>query len=373
MNRTWTPVVVSLLVLGAPALARAEDAPAAEADTWSSRFEAARVRMEDGDYVHAELELRALAATAPNEADRRVATELADVCSASEKRRANKTDVTIRTTDELWVGYGHAFLYGLGTGTWFAFQVHPGILGGLLLPMVGFSAASIGGLALADALHPLPYGMPHAISTGLEVGLVEGTWIALAQRAHATHSEAQVWHAETTSSLLWGTATAGGIAGGLVGAVRATTPGRAAFVGSLSLWTGTLFALGSATLSPDTTTRAEHAFVAGDVGYNSGLLASLLVSPIVSPSVARVRWIDLGGLGGALLGGGIYSLATQGDGSPRASFASAGVGAALGLGTAIVLTRNMPRDLASSHHGPMVHPIITPTAGGMTVSLGGQL
>jgi hypothetical protein len=188
-------------------------------DAWTKRFDEARLRMEDGDYALASTELRELAAIAPSETDRVRATELAEVCEAS-ARRHKSVDPTIRSTDELWVGYGHAFLYGLGTGTWFAFQVHPSFVGGLFLPVVGFSAASVGALALTDALRPLPYGMPHAISSGLEVGLVEGVWIALAQRAHAQHANERVWHAETTSTLLWSTSTVGGIAGGLVGAFR---------------------------------------------------------------------------------------------------------------------------------------------------------
>lgn len=375
-----TFLLTVLAALGCPAAASAADdaPPGIETErAWTARFDQARSKLVEGDYAHAEALFRALALEAPSPSQRDRATELAEICRASALRLHGVTlSPTIRTTDELWVLYANAFLYGIGSGGWFALQTRPQGVGGLFLPVVGFTALSIGGVALADALKPLPYGVPQAVVAGLQIGLGEGLWAVMWQRgvARSHDDDREVWRASTTSTVLWATATAGALAGGFLGAALHTTPGRASFVSSTSFWTGSLFALTFAALTPDVRLRSEHAFAGGDIGYNAGLFSGMLLAPLVEPSIARVRWLDIGGLGGGLLTAGLYSVIAQDAATPRATFAAMALGSVAGLGVTWALTSHMPRDVHGAAPAvPPVRPTVMPAAGGVTVGLVGEL
>jgi hypothetical protein len=144
-------------------------------------------------------------------------------------------------------------------------------------------------------------------------------------------------------------------------------------VSSTSFWTGSLFALTFAALTPDIRLRSEHAFVAGDIGYNAGLFSGMLLAPLVAPSIARVRWLDIGGLGGGLLAGGLYSVIAQDGATPRATFAAMALGSVAGLGVTWALTSHMPRDIHATHETPPVRPMVMPAVGGVTVGVVGEL
>lgn len=375
-------IALSLLAaLGCPAVvSAAEDAPeTVEAErAWTVRFDHARSNLVAGDYLRAEAAFRQLALDAPSPSQRDLANQLAEISLASARRaRGIVSPTAIRTTGELWLLYSHAFLYGLGTGAWFALETRPQVVGGLLLPVVGFSAASIGAVALADALGPLPYGVPQAVVAGLHIGLAEGLWAVTWQRgiARVHEDDREVWRERTASSVLWGAATAGALAGGFLGAALHTTPGRASFVSSTAFWTGALFALSFAAFTPDVRYRAEHAFAGGDVGYNAGLVGGILLAPLVAPSIARVRWLDIGGVGGGLFAAGLYSILAQDAATPRATFAATAVGSLAGLGVSWILTSRMPRDVRGADGGraPSFRPTVLPAVGGVTVGVAGEL
>ena len=377
MNRS--AFSLSLLVALSSAVASAQTAagPGIETErTWTARFDDARAELVEADYAHAEADFRKLAKEAPSPAERDLANQLADIAAASELRRHGVTlPSTIRSTDELWVLYANAFVYGLGSGAWFALQTQPKGVGGLFLPVVGFTALAIGGVALADALKPLPYGVPQAVVAGLQIGLGEGIWAVLWQKgvARSHEDDSQAWRAGPASTVIWVTSTVGAVTGGFLGAALHTTPGRASFVSSTSFWTGSLFALTFAALTPDTRLRAEHAFAAGDIGYNAGLVGGMLLAPRLAPSIARVRWLDIGGLGGGLLAGGLYSAISQDAGTPRGTFAVMAGGTLAGLGIAWALTTQMPRDVRPVVPAKAIVPTVMPVVGGVTVGIAGEL
>jgi hypothetical protein len=116
----------------------------------------------------------------------------------------------------------------------------------------------------------------------------------------------------------------------------------------------------------------------------------MLLAGSVSPSVARVRIVDLLGLAGAITSGGLY-LAFAGNIEPRIIEGLAAGGAALGLATGWLLTSGMqkqepikdPSVVARSQREPNP-PSATPTpttitatpmlrmvSGGATLGMGG--
>lgn len=64
----------------------------------------------------------------------------------------------------------------------------------------------------------------------------------------------------------------------------------------------------------------------------------------VSPSIARVRFIDLGGLAGGLVGLGLYATAADDSLGLQPTLWSLNLGTAAGLGLAWLLTTNMEPD-----------------------------
>jgi hypothetical protein len=123
--------------------------------------------------------------------------------------------------------------------------------------------------------------------------------------------------------------------------------------GSLAIWGGVLSALASSAVDSRGLTRASRAYVVGAFGYNLALVAGLLFGPSVAPSVARVRFIDLGGLFGSLLGAGVYSLVARG-GDGRVARGLAAAGGMLGLGVTFWATSGMPPDRSHDQLDPVV-------------------
>src|SRR5690606_22424884 len=127
MRRRSTLALLALLTLGAMAGARpaaaAEPAEiAADGETadeaWRTRYGAARAQMLEGKWHEAETELRALASSAKNDGDRRLAEEMADLAASHAARqgaivaklKTAREDATVRTSDELKLLYASSFL-----------------------------------------------------------------------------------------------------------------------------------------------------------------------------------------------------------------------------------------------------------------------
>lgn len=374
----------------APSPARAEEpqAPAPARTEWRKRYDAAREDLVDGRFRRAEVELRALAVEAETASDRALALEMARLATEYAERAESggaagrRPGRDIRTTDELTLLYASSFLYGVGTGTWFLLQVQPDSAITATLPFAALTAAPVIALATIDGYYKLPRGVPHSISAGLYLGLAEGAWLSgfqhqRAERVKLTDPGSELrWSPETTATVLWASATTGAVLGGALGRSLVTTPGRVSFTASTALWSGAIVGLGTGGIHPDGDRRSERAFLAGGIGLNAGIAAGLLLAGEVSPSVARVRLVDLLGVAGALATTGFY-LSLASDVNPRMAEGLAAAGAVAGLGTGWIVTSGMPKETpappARAALPVTLEPSVRAVPGGATFGVGGTM
>ena len=159
-----------------------------------------------------------------------------------------------------------------------------------------------------------------------------------------------------------------------MGTLRDTTPGRISSTLSTSLWGGLISSFAATSLSPDEARRTEHAFASGLIGYNVGLVGGLIFAPSVAPSIARVRFVDLGGIGGGLIGAGTYTLVAGEGGRARAAFGASALGATLGLGLTWWATQGMQTDpLPKSARDLNLMPGFVRTSDGWLAMVSGEL
>ena len=387
--------VLALLSSVAPAHAEEPRAAAPASQTsrtaWRKRYDAARDDLVDGRFRRAEVALRALAVEAETASDRALAREMARLAAEYAERaeagvgapRGPRRD--IRTSDELTLLYASSFLYGVGTGTWFLLQIEPDSAVTATLPFAALTAAPVIALATVDGYSKLPRGVPHSISSGLYLGLAQGAWLSAFQHARAERVKAESdpasdlrWSPETTATVLWAGATTGAVLGGALGSSLVTTPGRVSFTASTALWSGAIVGLGTGAIHPDDERRSERAYLAGGIGLNAGIAAGLLLAGDVSPSVARVRLVDLLGIAGALTTTGVY-LSLSSDADPRLAEGLAASGALAGLATGWLVTSGMPRESpppttqARSTSPVTLQPSLRPVPGGATLGVGGTM
>lgn len=374
--RTKNPIRHSSCALAAAAacLLFVCTATAAE-EPWQLRYQRAQDALVVGNDAEAARLFDALALTARTPGDRQVAEEMAKLARARIALAERKWVAPhIRTSDELSLLYTTAFVYGLGTSAWLALVVKPKTFAAAVVPFALVTTASVGAVAVVDDYRPFRLGVPQSISAGMFLGVGEGAWITGYQHAVASRREAEHWQAPIVSTLLWSGATLGGLAGGAVGAWREPTPGRVSFATSASLWPGLSVALAAAALRSDETRRNETAFAAGAIAYNLGLGSALVFGPEIDPSVARVRFVDLGGLAGTLLGMSSYLLAAGEGNTSRGMLASAAIGSGVGLGLAWWLTADMPHDARTPANVlSTLQPMVTPSEHGLTLGVAGVL
>lgn len=345
--------------------------------TWAERYEQARRLLVDGKFKAAEDAFTALAADATTDPERRLAVEMARI--AASWALSDATIRPSRTRDEITLLYTTSFLYGAGTGTWFLLHTRPDTALTATLPFIGITASPVIALALVDGYTRLPHGVPHGIAVGMYVGLGESILLSTYQNARSRRiygdgPESTRWSVESVSTVLWAGATLGGIVGGTIAAARSTTPGRVSYTGSLALWGGVVAGFATGSVLPDTAYRTENALLAAGIGYNAGLVGGFLSSPSVSPSVTRVRLVDLSGVAGGIVLGGTY-LAFSRDPDPRAAMALTGGGAAAGLALGWLATRGLPKEIAvSATASPItIQPTLAPVAGGAVMGLAGSM
>ncbi len=384
MARRLLAIVLAALVLSAwPTSARAD-----EPDAWTARYDRARADMIEGRVREAEREFKALAGEARTEGERTLALEMARLSAtyaaradAARAARPSAPRASVRSTDELTLLYTSAFLYGAGTGTWFLLQTKPDSAVTATLPFAALTAAPVIAVATIDGYKKLPRGLPHSLSAGLYLGLGQGIWIVGYQHARSARIEdvdpdsTVRWAPESTASVLWTSATLGAVIGGVAGGFLPTTPGRVSFTASTTMWAGALSGLGAGALLPDDEYRRERAFLVGGIGYNLGLAGGLLGAHVVSPSVARVRLVDLLGLAGGLASAGFY-LSVAGDPDTRTTEGLAVLGAGAGLALGWIVTSGMPKELPAAAASPPrleLRPNLQPVRGGATIGIGATL
>lgn len=233
-----------------------------------------------------------------------------------------------RTSDELVQLYAAGVGYGALTGLWVQ------ALGGersalsLLLPAVGVTGLAVGTTAWLDHSGDLTLGLPQAIATDTTIGLeIAAAWV---WRAHARAPEEDGASARQ-ATLLWSGATAGAAIGIVRHALSPSAPSRAAFTGSMTLWTGALSGLVAGAATPSASLRDDHASLAAAIGLEAGVVLSSFVGRWLDPSLGWVRALDVGAtLGGSLVGGS-YLLLSNGAIDDRATLALGAAGAGAGL------------------------------------------
>lgn len=374
----------ALAIFGA-AFARADE-PAAvpsaalAATDWDTQYDAARLMLRDGLFAKAAESLAWMAERAPDVGRKRLALEqswLAQYWSkrgyqlelvSPEERSVNTARFRDkRTTDELGWLYTSAVLYGIGSGVALAIHTEPDSAAAGVLPPMGLAIASAALVYQLDR-QPLRYGGAQAITSGLFIGLEEGlTWV-MWQQSHANFEDE--YSSKTMATLLWGASTAGAVLGGLVGQSRGITPGRASLIGSGALWTALAVGLTVADVTED---ESKGLFAAG-VALNVGAVGALLIGDAFQPSIGRVRFVDLGGISGALLFGGLFIAMFADNGSNGRGFAGVtAAGMVTGIGTAWVLTQSMPPDDPQRAPPTPLVPVVMPVrdTGGTLVGLAG--
>jgi hypothetical protein len=282
-----------------------------------------------------------------------------------------------RTTDELAILYTQSVFYGLGTGAWIAVLSKPDSAAGGILPALALAGGSAGLVAILDRGDGLGYGVAQSIVTGMNIGLEEGLALTLWNQARVRRSDE--WSGSTMGTVIWGLSTAGALTGGIVGSVAGTTPGRASFVGSTALWSGVVSGLTLGALVTNDATADEKALLGAGIGINAGAALGAAFASDVSPSIARVRYLDLGGLAGGLLFGGLYLAAADKNGSTQGGLGITALGVTAGLTTAWLATAGMPQDRYTKPEParpPLAvswTPTIVPFAGGAGLGVAGTL
>ena len=385
-------VIVAVALLAAPVLANAqishgtrhaptqlaETAAAAPTATWDAAYAEARADMLAGRFPAAVQKFEALLLTAPDSSNRLLVSELLAACRTWAQGGfvlAAPTQLTLpqpmanhRTLDELAILYTNAVLNGAYAGIVIDVYNKPKSAAGYILPPLGLAAAEAGIVALVDNTVGLRYGVAQSAVSGMYIGYEEALVWLLWHEAHYPGSDE--WGDKRVAMLTWGLGTAGALAGGIAGTFLGTTPGRAAFMGSAALWSGAVVG----TLAGTIADKGDTGLLAAGIALNLGAIGGALLGAQVSPSVARVRFIDLGGLCGGLLVGGLYFAAADRNPRPSGAAVSLGLGMAAGVATGWFFTRHMeedfPRTESTQSAMASVIPTIAPASNGAGMVLG---
>ncbi len=370
----------------APAASLPSIAPAPSSESWWTRYRAARALMAEGNWEGAVDALDALAKEAPDSSAAARVTDDAALCRTWIQRglvlvaRADLGESTLharqanqRTIDELAVLYTNAVFYGLGTGAWLASRTEPDSAAGAILPALGFAGASALGVYALDQGKPLGYGVPQSMVTGMYIGLYEGIAWTVWNQSRYRYNEA--WEGKTVATVIWGSASLGLAVGGILGTQRKTTPGRASFVGSAALWSSVVLGFVTAGVAPNDDKLDDRSWLAAALGVNAGALAGALGAGSVSPTIARVRFLDLGGIAGLVLSGGLF-LASESR-NEQAGLLAMGLGSSAGLAAAWIATTGMPKDdpktdAPSATGFGAARLVAAPVRGGATLGIGGE-
>lgn len=274
-----------------------------------------------------------------------------------------------RSTDEMIILYTSAAVWSLHLGASVTHVTSGNGFETMLYSSIGALGLSVGTLALLDNLGArFRYGVPHSISAGVYLGLTAGTYV-------------ETLAGTVGGPMRVGFMTAGAVAGGILADRIGTTPGRASLVLSGGLWgslLASLVAMGAA-LRNDAVNPTHVISATGLAGGTLGAIGGALAASRMSPPVSRMRYIDLTGLAGALVVGGIHAAALAAHGKDDADYRPVGyttvAGGVAGLALGFFLTRDTPRDEPRRRHvastGPVM-PTFAPTPGGGTLGFAGS-
>lgn len=374
-----------------PAEARA---PAAETSDllvptppeWQLKYDEARARFLIGEFSDAAARFEELERTAVNRVDRAIAREQKTLAAEWAKRNlafvnrsslgestASAKALDKRTTDELVSLYTNAVFYGIGTGVWLATITDPKTPAAGILPTIALTAASVGTVIALDSGRGFRYGVAQSIVSGLYIGLESGiAWTVW----HNNRKGEKDLEAKEQGTIIWAMSTAGALTGGILGQVLGTTPGRSSWVGSTALWSGLIFAFTTGALVKEDDFPPE-VFAAAGVGLGLGTVTGLATASVASPSIARVRFLDLGGLAGGLVSAALYVAIANDKANGRAASGITALGGAAGLAAAWAITSGMADDRLRTEEPPetvaKIRPMLMPTNGGGMMGIGGIL
>jgi hypothetical protein len=368
-------------LLAGPAMAQPNPTPTtAQLTSWQARYSQARAAMLTGDFAAAAAKFAALVEAAPDPVDRMLAAEMMSACRTWAQggfvlTTSQKLALTApalledrRTTDEIAILYTNAVLYGLYAGIVLDAWTKADSPGSAILPPLALAGASVGIVAILDRSVHLGYGVAQSMVSGMYVGFEEG--IAWTLWHEASVQRSSEFGAKASMALILGLGTVGAVAGGVVGSAYGTTPGRASLMGSAAMWSG----LVAGTFAGAITKRSDTALLSSAIALNAGAVLGALAGAEVSPSIARVRFIDLGGLGGGLLLGGLYWAVQDRNASGQGLLTATSLGMTAGLAAGWLLTRDMETDLPRKHREPSLAerlvPTLVPTSTGTGLVLG---
>lgn len=194
--------------------------------------------------------------------------------------------------------YGSLVGYGLGTGVFADLRLGiTDLRAAAWLPLVG-AGAGLAGALLLDRPHPVSPSLTASLNTGLVLGTLAGGGLALQLQRHVDGFDTA-----DAATAVWAGATVGlGLGVGLHAALH-PSPGSASFVQSGGAWGGALGLLTGLALQRD-----AHLGLALGVGELLGAGAAAFATHALRPTPGRVHWMDLGALGGALVGTAISLL-----------------------------------------------------------------
>lgn len=372
--------------VAAPTVAQPVGPPPEIVAQWRNFYERGKAAMATGSFPLAARMLNDVARQAPDPALQGQARELADLATYWARNRyiltppantmpfGGKSKANLpneRSIDELAILYANTLVWGTGFGVVIGFNSDSGDPSTFFLPAIGMSALGAGAIALADVkFGPMPYGVPQSITSGMYMGFEAGFYLAAILEGERVIERDEE---KILPGLVWGSMSAGALIGGLVGTTNPTTPGRASFTSSGALWGGLFSSLVTVGFLDGDFNSAP--FITGLIGAAAGGTLTGVLGGSVAPSIARVRFIDVGAVGGGLVFGGLYaSIADRYDGQALAFLTSAGIVA--GLATSAYLTRDMERDEPRSGKAPKaaafrMSPYLVPQAGGGTLGFSG--
>jgi hypothetical protein len=365
---------------------------------WKIKYDDARQKLLSGEFADAAARFAELEDTAVNRADRAMAHAQQTIASEWAARglafvaqkdlgesHLTAKAVDRRSTDEIVSLYTNAVLYGLGTGIFVGVVTQPKTAAAGILPTVALTGASVGTVVAVDSGHGLRYGAAQSIVSGLYLGLEEGMVWGI-YRASTGTGDGDL--SGQLAGIVWGGATIGAVTGGVLGSMLTTTPGRAGWVGSTGLWSGAVFGFLTGAFVSDNggeNAALNAGMAAAGVGIGLGTVVGAISASAVSPTIARTRFLDLGGVTGSLLAVGLYAAAANERFDGHAASGVTALGALGGLGIAWALTSGMRQDFppASRDQTPLtppkqtgmnaLRPMLMPSRSGAMLGVGGEL
>lgn len=323
--------------------------------------------MLEGDFSTAAAKFAELVDGAPDPVDRMLAAEMLSACRiwaqggfvlTTPQKMALTAPALLedrRTTDEIAILYTNAILYGLYAGIVLDAWTDANSPGSAILPPLALAGASVGIVAILDRSVHLGYGVAQSMVSGMYVGFEEGIAWILWHEASVQYSSK--FGTKASMTLIWGLGTVGAIAGGVVGSAYGTTPGRASLMGSAAMWSGLVVG----TLAGGITKQSDTALLSSAIALNAGAVLGAFAGAEVSPSIARVRFIDLGGLSGGLLLGGLYWAVQDRHASGQGLLIATSLGMTAGLAAGWLLTRDMETDQPRKDREPSLAERLVPT------------